>query len=542
MRASTCRSVVAFAFLALAAAWSGNANAACSSPAAPEGSINYDISAHAFRYCDDTNTWKSFGGGGTLATLTDVSASAPLNNQILQYNSSLSKWAAVSMTTGAFVCPAGFTMISKQGQTLGCMQAAESATSGMYAAADACYNSYGGRLPSFSEYRAARAQGGFTAATANWLEDSSGGGGAGEQGGVIGTTGVVSYDNASSSWKYRCFIPTVGVISGTTALGDRITSGTLAMTANSATSYVSLSTGATTWGYLANAASYLPNLSSNYVSASGVSVSGVVQVSGSALTCSSAIKGAIRYSNISNTLEYCNSAAWASLEPSASVVGPYLRLAYSGSLARQNIIPYTVAESGGGAAWSSNRFTAVIPGVYFIAGTATGFGATYIAIDIQKNGSNIARTYGANSSTTKSGSSHSSVITYLNVGDYIDFFYSHDSVVNMTAGDASIAYLGSGVSSGGGASTLNDLTDVDTSGAAAGNVIRYNGSNWVVSTSGGGALSQLTDTNITNVAGRAVRRSWLRSRRSSRDRTSTRRTSARPLSEPRTSSLLLTRR
>jgi hypothetical protein len=47
---------VSFVLVALAAAWSTYVNAACASPAGAEGSINYDISSHAFRYCGDTDT------------------------------------------------------------------------------------------------------------------------------------------------------------------------------------------------------------------------------------------------------------------------------------------------------------------------------------------------------------------------------------------------------------------------------------------------------------------------------------------------------
>src|SRR5690606_51977 len=52
-------------------------------------------------------------------------------------------------------------------------------------------------------------------------------------------------------------------VAGSSAEGDRITSGTLAVIGNSATSIVSLSTNGTTWGYLGNAASYLPTITAN---------------------------------------------------------------------------------------------------------------------------------------------------------------------------------------------------------------------------------------------------------------------------------------
>ena len=56
------------------------------------------------------------------------------------------------------------------------------------------------------------------------------------------------------------FIGTSGAGGG--ALGDRLISGTLAVTANSTTSIISLTTTSTTWGYLGSAGTYLPNLAS----------------------------------------------------------------------------------------------------------------------------------------------------------------------------------------------------------------------------------------------------------------------------------------
>jgi hypothetical protein len=46
----------------------------------------------------------------------------------------------------------------------------------------------------------------------------------------------------------------------------------------------------------------------------------------------------------------------------------------------------------------------------------------------------------------------------------------------------------------GGASTLNDLTDVDTTGAANGSVIKYNGSSWVIGSDNSGAGATVSDT------------------------------------------------
>ena len=45
----------------------------------------------------------------------------------------------------------------------------------------------------------------------------------------------------------------------------------------------------------------------------GISSSGVVQVSGTSLSCAAAIKGALRYSSTSNTLQICVGTTWTSL-------------------------------------------------------------------------------------------------------------------------------------------------------------------------------------------------------------------------------------
>lgn len=49
---------------------------------------------------------------------------------------------------------------------------------------------------------------------------------------------------------------------------------------------------------------------------------------------------------------------------------------------------------------------------------------------------------------------------------------------------------------GGGASTLNDLTDVDTSGVVSGNVLQYNGALWVPVVPAGGASTTYGEVDI----------------------------------------------
>ena len=98
---------------------------------------------------------------------------------------------------------------------------------------------------------------------------------------------------------------------GGEALGDRLTSGTLAVTTNSATAIVSLTTGGTTWGYLGSAGSYLPSLTSSKVSATTISTTAVQVVSATApLTCDSGKAGTLRYNSTNTALELCTGTGW----------------------------------------------------------------------------------------------------------------------------------------------------------------------------------------------------------------------------------------
>ena len=55
-----------------AIAFAAPAYADCTSPAGPEGSLNYVDSANGFKWCDGTN-WQAVGGGGSASALNDLS-------------------------------------------------------------------------------------------------------------------------------------------------------------------------------------------------------------------------------------------------------------------------------------------------------------------------------------------------------------------------------------------------------------------------------------------------------------------------------------
>ena len=139
---------------------------------------------------------------------------------------------------------------------------------------------------------------------------------------------------------------------------------------------------------------------------------------------------------------------------------PYLRLSYTANaLTRSNVIPLTVAESGGGATWASNRFTATQAGLYYVAVNGYGLGTTFLGLTIRKNGAGIFDGFGSAEQAAKNGGTSASGTLYLNVGDYLDFYYNHDSPsITLNTATASIAMITGGASGG---------TDTSFSGSIA---------------------------------------------------------------------------
>jgi hypothetical protein len=115
---------------------------------------------------------------------------------------------------------------------------------------------------------------------------------------AFSSSGYISLTTAGTTWGYlssgASYIPslTANVVSATrfygdgsgltnlSVSGDRITSGTLSMVAVSNTGYVSLTTGGTTWGYLSSGASFLPSLSTSFISATAGAIRNTFTVSG----------------------------------------------------------------------------------------------------------------------------------------------------------------------------------------------------------------------------------------------------------------------
>lgn len=89
------------------------------------------------------------------------------------------------------------------------------------------------------------------------------------------------------------------------ALGDRLSSGTLAMTANGSSNVISLTTGGITWGYFGSNASYLPAITASGISATALQIS-----SNTAISCGAGNAGTLRYNGSNTALELCTGTGW----------------------------------------------------------------------------------------------------------------------------------------------------------------------------------------------------------------------------------------
>lgn len=180
----------------------------CASPSGAESQTRYDFTAHTMYYCNGTDWVEGGGGGGG----------------------------------GSFTCPAGFTKITSQGKTLGCMQTAEEGSALPYAANNNCFSSYGGRLPLFAEIKIAFDNYTLTAETddreltADVDENRCG---------LIDTGSPVGDTDCNGANAYRCFIPASGgggsapkLVDLMESLGATITPVTITATENKWPDYI----------------------------------------------------------------------------------------------------------------------------------------------------------------------------------------------------------------------------------------------------------------------------------------------------------------
>ncbi len=116
-------------------------------------------------------------------------------------------------------CPAGFTAVTAQGRILGCIEDNEADYNGnatrneagdaalWYDAANYCFTTFGGRLPSLSEWYVAMNNYALTNETDDyeWLDDMTYN--AGMQNTVIGNAGITNLSSVFVISQFRCWIP-----------------------------------------------------------------------------------------------------------------------------------------------------------------------------------------------------------------------------------------------------------------------------------------------------------------------------------------------
>lgn len=225
--------------------------------------------------------------------------------------------------------------------------------------------------------------------------------------------------------------------------------------------------------------------------AGDISSAGVVQVSGSSLTCSSAIKGAMRYSNTSSTLEYCNSTAWTSLGPSDTTPVAF-SVHKNGTnqtvTANTNtLLTWSTEEFDTNNNFASNRFTPTVKGKYLVTVSVycINAGASGCQAMLYKNGA--AYKVGIINTTGSHIDQVTAIVDMNGTTDYLEG-WAVNYVGTSIGGGATNTYfqgviLGSqgGSGGGGGSSDLAGLTDVQLTNLAGRDYLRYDAgmSKWV---------------------------------------------------------------
>lgn len=279
---------------------------------------------------------------------------------------------------------------------------------------------------------------------------------------------------------------------------DRIVSGSLLAVANSATGYISLTTGATNWGYLSSGVNYLPTLKTTTLSASTA-----IQVGSNALTCTTGISGTMRYSATSSTLEYCNGSAWTSMGPSATSVPAFL---VNKNGTNQTVSTNTTTK----LTWSnevydtnnnfaSDKFTPAIAGKYLVMAAVLCTDSTgHCMANIYKNGSVVAQGAAKSSDPDKTG--FISIIVDMNGStDYLEAYGYNGGGTTISGAAINTFFTGTLIASG------NGLAGSGGSTSPGGNntEIQYNNSGAFGSSSNftysGGLLTLTGTVTTTNV-------------------------------------------
>jgi len=194
----------------------------------------------SFVYAYGTSNPTAFGhsagelGAGTFDNGTFVFqqnvnvSSLYISGKELSNNAGILEWGGVEINGsgssssggGTTQCPSGFTKISSNGYELGCISdSVESSSASCTAAIQGCYNTYGGRLPSYSESYVAHQYYTLNNETISQWIDAAYYDTQEKCGAIQGSSQNFQPSGGlySTSLNYRCFIPSQGSTGGTGA-------------------------------------------------------------------------------------------------------------------------------------------------------------------------------------------------------------------------------------------------------------------------------------------------------------------------------------
>lgn len=226
-----------------------------------------------------------------------------------------------------------------------------------------------------------------------------------------------------------------------------------------------------------------------------ISASNAIQVGSSSISCVAGTAGSIRYT--SGALELCNGSSWSALGGGSQFRGALVKKSASQSIsAGNNVVIAFDAEEYDVGDWhdnSINNTRLTVPegvsrvrlSVQYTNTNLTG----QTLIEILKNGTDFVGKAMSETDTAGVDSVNATTaVVEVSPGDYFEarvFLTNNETLTSSQNVWFGIEEV-SGVGSGGGASELSGLSDVDTSGAVTGNILSYNGSSWVVSSTGTG--------------------------------------------------------
>ncbi|MFA5872110.1 MAG: pilus assembly PilX N-terminal domain-containing protein [Parcubacteria group bacterium] len=121
---------------------------------------------------------------------------------------------AIEAAVAAGSCPGGFTSVEKGGNQLGCIQTSEEGEDPFFSAAKKCFDKYGGRLPSHTEWYISMVSYSLSGGSGrNWIDGDLNWWQADEiYGGQVIATSEAPYQGWSigrngNAYGYRCWIP-----------------------------------------------------------------------------------------------------------------------------------------------------------------------------------------------------------------------------------------------------------------------------------------------------------------------------------------------